>query len=199
MLRRPSAYHPTRRGEGCSSTAFGRLHPGSGAVWNNLANRGSAACVATSRPIAVCACVPNSAAALPDQETTRPSGSRVNAARSARSGSRRRGSTGGPSPFVSDSTSIGTKLRDTLTGRGGLPGHGRRPFTPWRLGTGSRFSYAEKSCRGNVSYQRRSRGWPQTTPATSPVSRFRLTPVSSPSTPDHSYVPGAEAHDAPAR
>jgi hypothetical protein len=42
MLRRPSTYHPTRREEGYSSTAFGTSNFIGEAVWNNPANRGSA-------------------------------------------------------------------------------------------------------------------------------------------------------------
>jgi hypothetical protein len=42
MLRRPSESHPTRRGDGCSSTAVDKSALSRRAVWNNLANRGSA-------------------------------------------------------------------------------------------------------------------------------------------------------------
>jgi hypothetical protein len=41
MLRRPSFYYHTPRGEGCSSTAFGNGPVATSKVWNNSASRGS--------------------------------------------------------------------------------------------------------------------------------------------------------------
>jgi len=41
MLRRPSTYHPTRLGEGCSSAAFDPSKYFKEIGWNNLTNRGS--------------------------------------------------------------------------------------------------------------------------------------------------------------
>ena len=61
-----------------------------------------------SRPVTAAAGWPNSRSAVTGQESTRPSGSMVNAARPARSGARRRGSTGRPSPATQDSTSTCT-------------------------------------------------------------------------------------------
>jgi hypothetical protein len=42
MLRRPSALRASQREEGCSSTAIEQLLNVEHAVWNNLADRGSA-------------------------------------------------------------------------------------------------------------------------------------------------------------
>jgi hypothetical protein len=50
MLRRPSELPSDPREEGCSSTAFGRTDPVGGAVWNNLAIRGSAPPTGSVRP-----------------------------------------------------------------------------------------------------------------------------------------------------
>ena len=39
MLRHPSAYHSTRREEGCSSTAFAASRCAAGSDWSNHADR----------------------------------------------------------------------------------------------------------------------------------------------------------------
>jgi hypothetical protein len=41
MLRQPSTYHPPPRGDGCSSTAFGKPSTWKKKGWNHLANRGA--------------------------------------------------------------------------------------------------------------------------------------------------------------
>jgi hypothetical protein len=50
MLRHPSECQPIRREEGCSSTAIGSGDTATAAVWNNPADRGSAAVAVSPDP-----------------------------------------------------------------------------------------------------------------------------------------------------
>ena len=81
---------------------------------------------------------PNSRVAVTDQDVTSPEGSRVNVARLARSGSRRRGSPASPFLAVCDSTGPCTSLDNEPVGvRGGLSRQcPARHFVPRRWGYG---------------------------------------------------------------
>ena len=81
--------------------------------WPGLVSRTSHTC----RPATAPTGCPNTRVAVSDQVATRPAESRVNVARPARLGSRRRGSLGLPSPETCDSDSTGacTNLDDAAT------------------------------------------------------------------------------------